>query len=87
IAFGQNFKTLHEYYAAIHNGELAVTKGYFFNDEDVAFKKYILNISCHGTTIFKKEHSTLLQQYTFPELLKLEADGLIEWDNQSLRVT
>ena len=87
IAFAQNHKTLHDYYAAIEAGELAVTKGFFLNAEDSAFKQYILNVSCHGYTAFQPEHLLLLQQYSFPYLQLLADDGLVKWNERELQVT
>jgi len=46
VAFAQNHKTVHEYYQSIEGEELPITKGFFLNDEDVSFRKYILDISC-----------------------------------------
>lgn len=86
-AFAQNQKTIHDYYASVNNNELSVTKGFFLNEEDEAFRQYILDISCHGETIFKTKHLDTLMQYSFPELRKLEADGLIEWDTNGVSVT
>jgi oxygen-independent coproporphyrinogen-3 oxidase len=86
-AFAQNQKTLHDYYQSISNNELAVTKGFFLNEEDEAFRQYILDISCHGETIFKTPHLDTLMQFSFPELRKLEADDLIEWDTNGVSVT
>ena len=87
VAFAQNEKALHDYYARIEKGELPVTRGYLLNDEDVAFKKYILDVSCRGKTNFKKEHLSLLEKYSFPELEKLEEDALVTWSNEGLKVT
>ena len=87
IAYAQNHKTLHNYYQSIYNNELPVVKGYFLNDEDVAFKKYILDISCKGKTNFKSQHLDLLMQYSFPELINLEKDGLVKWNLKELTVT
>ena len=87
VAFAQNEKTLHEYYACIERNELPVMRGYFLSEEDVAFRKYILNVSCKGKTIFKEEHLPLLKQYSFPELEKLEADALINWNEKGLTIT
>ncbi|MCS3799800.1 oxygen-independent coproporphyrinogen III oxidase [Niastella sp. OAS944] len=64
-----------------------VTKGYFLTQEDEAFKAYILDVICRGTTTFHAEHMPLLKQYTFPELALLEADELITWDEKRLQVT
>jgi len=87
VAFAQNEKTLHDYYAGIERNELPVNRGYFLNDEDVFFKQYILDISCNGKTSFKKEHLPLLKEYSFAELKKLEADNLITWNEERLAVT
>jgi oxygen-independent coproporphyrinogen-3 oxidase len=87
LAFAQNEKSLHDYYASIERNEIPVKRGYFLNEEDVAFKKYILDISCRGKTTFKDQHLPTLEKYTFPELEKLESDALIKWDNKGVTVT
>ncbi|MGG9960397.1 oxygen-independent coproporphyrinogen III oxidase [Ferruginibacter sp. SUN106] len=87
VAFAQNEKTLHDYYATIERNELPVKRGYFLSDEDVDFKQYILDISCKGKTSFKKEHLPLLRQYSFSELEKLEVDELVEWNEEGATVT
>jgi len=86
-AFAQNEKLLHNYYQAINNDELAVVKGYFLNEEDISFRKYILDISCTGKTIFQNKHLGLLKEYSFPKLAELAEDGLIKWDEQGLITT
>ena len=86
-AFAQNEKTLHDYYASISKGELAIKKGYVLSEEDVAFKRYILDISCKGSTLFKEEHLPLLKAYTFPKLETLAEDGLVEWNETGLMLT
>lgn len=87
IAFAQNHKTIHDYYQAINAGKLSVVKGYFLTEEDVDFKQYILNISCNGRTTFHTKHMPLLQACSFPELEKLAADGLVQWNQTGLMVT
>ncbi len=87
VAFAQNEKTLHDYYAAIADNTIPVTRGFFLNEEDVAFRHYILNMSCTGKTIFKEEHLPLLREFSFPELEKLAADKLVEWDETGATVT
>ncbi|HYM92903.1 MAG TPA: oxygen-independent coproporphyrinogen III oxidase, partial [Chitinophagaceae bacterium] len=86
-AFVQNKKNLHEYYEQIGKGELALTRGYFLNEEDIAFRKYILDISCRNTTVFNPSHLPPLKEFTFPELEKLEKDNLINWNEKELTVT
>lgn len=86
-AFVQNHKALHEYYAAIERHELAIKRGYLLTGEDVSFRKYILDISCKGYTIFKQDDLDPLMQYTFPQLEKLAADELVSWDPNKLTIT
>jgi oxygen-independent coproporphyrinogen-3 oxidase len=86
-AFAQNEKNLHDYYESIKKNELAVFRGYFLIEEDIAFRKYILDISCRGTTNFAADDLPLLEEFTFPELKKLEQDGLVEWNKKELVVT
>lgn len=87
IAFAQNVKTLHHYYAIINQNKLPVLRGFFLSEEDRAFRKYILNVSCQGKTLFQKEHLQELRKYSFPELKKLERDGLLTWDEMGMEVT
>ena len=85
-AFVQNKKTLNEYYAQLEINTLPVEKGYFLSDEDILFRKYIQNISCRGETYFINKHTAVLKSLTFPELEKMEKDGLIEFDEKHVRV-
>ena len=84
---GQNEKALADYYNRINSGRLAVKKGYFLSDEDLAFRKYILDVSCKGTTRFKAEHLPTLKAYTFPILADLAKDGLLTWDSNGMKLT
>jgi oxygen-independent coproporphyrinogen-3 oxidase len=86
-AFAQNEKTLHDYYAKVNSGELAIRKGYCLSEEDIAFKKYILDISCKGDTTFDEEHLPLLKTYTFPKLEALATDGLVAWNTRGAKLT
>ena len=87
IAFAQNKKTIREYYAAVNEGKLAVQRGYFLNEEDLAFRKYILDIACRGKTTFDPVHLPLLREYSFPVLKGLAEDGLVVWDEEGLTLT
>jgi oxygen-independent coproporphyrinogen-3 oxidase len=86
-AFAQNHKALHDYYASINAGELAVRKGYFLDPIDIAFRHYIADIACSGATAFKEEHLHILEAHTFPRLKELEADGLVKWNREGLQLT
>ncbi len=87
IAFAQNKKDLHSYYEYINKHELAVTRGYFLDEEDTAFRKYILDISCGNATVFDPKDLPILKKFTFPELAKLEMDNLIDWNEKQVIVT
>jgi oxygen-independent coproporphyrinogen-3 oxidase len=86
-AFAQNAKTLHDYYEDVRQGRLAVRKGFFLNEEDRAFRSYILDIACRGAATFRGADSELLERYTFPILAKLAEDGLVTWNREGLRLT
>jgi oxygen-independent coproporphyrinogen-3 oxidase len=86
-AFAQNEKAIHEYYEAIQNNQLPVFRGYFLDKADQSMRQYILNISCAGKTSFHEADQHLLEKYTYPELEKLAADGLIQWNKNGLAVT
>ena len=62
-------------------------RGYFLNKEDVSFRKYILDVSCGGATNFSTNDLPVLEELSFPELNKLEQDGLVEWNNKEIIVT
>ena len=83
----QDEKTLPDYYASVNDGKLAVKRGYFLNGEDVAFRQYIKDISCKGATVFHREHLPLMEQFCFPQLQQLAADGLVEYDKKNLKLT
>jgi oxygen-independent coproporphyrinogen III oxidase len=86
-AFAQNSKSLHDYYKLVNNKELPVIKGYFLNSQDERFKKYILDISCQGRTYLSEQDKETLQAFTFPQLKKLEQDGLVQFNDLRIEVT
>lgn len=86
-AFAQNQKKLHDYYASINNGRLAIQRGYILSALDIAFRKYILDISCKGETQFREADLHILEEHSFPKLIELEKDGLLEWNKKGLRLT
>ncbi|HEX6335098.1 MAG TPA: oxygen-independent coproporphyrinogen III oxidase [Flavisolibacter sp.] len=86
-AFAQNHKALTDYYAAINEGRLAVKRGYFLSDEDIAFRRYILDIACKGQTSFAVKDLEALEVFTVPGLKDLEKDGLVLLDPAGVRIT
>ena len=86
-AFMQNSKSIHDYYSKISSGNLAIERGHLLNSEDQVSRKYILDISCRAETQFQKQHIEALEQFTLPELRKLERDGLVRLSDDSVVVT
>jgi len=86
-AFAQNNKSLHDYYLKVNNGETAIERGYFLTSEDEVFRRYIHDISCNGKAFFAPAYRNSLEEYTLPELEKLKADGLVEFDKNQIKVT
>jgi oxygen-independent coproporphyrinogen-3 oxidase len=85
--FAQNEKTLHEYYAAINGGRLAIRKGYMLTEEDISARRYILDISCKGQTTLDAKEIPMLAASCFPKLKALQRDGLIEWTDNVIKLT
>jgi oxygen-independent coproporphyrinogen-3 oxidase len=86
-AYGQNRKTLHDYYEQINKGELTIQKGYFLNSEDVIFKRYILDIACRNNAYIHDIESNSIKKYTLPVLKTLQDDGLVQLHNSEVKVT
>ncbi|WP_246186061.1 radical SAM protein [Phnomibacter ginsenosidimutans] len=86
-AFAQNHKQLGDYYASIEKGELPIFKGYELSEEDVLFRKYILDVCCKGKVEFDTAFSDVLEEHCKPALQALLADDLIEWQPNGITIT
>ena len=86
-AFAQNDKTLHTYYERINKNRFAVNRGFFLTNEDLAFRQYIKDISCKGSTVFHPEQLPLLEEFCFPQLSEPVKDGLVEYNTKQLKLT
>jgi oxygen-independent coproporphyrinogen-3 oxidase len=83
--FRQNYKTVEEYYDAIAQDKLPIHRGINVSDEDIMYRKHILNIACKGKTNWKNEiQLTSTMQH---QLNDLQNDGLINWKENELEVT
>lgn len=85
--FAQNNKSLHDYYTAMQEGRLAIQRGYFLNEEDLAFRHYISAIACNSATRFVPGHLPLLESFSFPVLQEMQADGLLTFDREGVQLT
>jgi oxygen-independent coproporphyrinogen-3 oxidase len=87
ISFAQNTNGLRDYYTHVNNDKLAIRKGYILNSLDISFRKYILDISCRGETMFREEDLPILETAVFPRLSEMQKNGIVEWDNTFVKLT
>ncbi|MAW96883.1 MULTISPECIES: oxygen-independent coproporphyrinogen III oxidase [unclassified Leeuwenhoekiella] len=87
-SFAQNVKGLDEYYHLLENDILPVYRGHILTAEDLVIRRHILNLMCGFQTrwdapelCFDGLAETLIR------LGELEADGLVEYILNGLRVT
>ncbi len=86
-AFAQNYKSLHEYYESVEADELPIFRGYLLSEEDIIFKKYILDVACKGKVEYRHSDLEVIESYCIPELLSLAEDGLVEIFPNGISVT
>jgi oxygen-independent coproporphyrinogen-3 oxidase len=87
-AYAQNEKDIEEYLKTVEEGILPLVKGHLLTQEDLAIRKYVLNITCTGKTTwnhYKEPFESLWD--SLDRLHVLEADGLIELNSWGLKVT
>jgi oxygen-independent coproporphyrinogen-3 oxidase len=86
-AFAQNDKSLEGYYRSVRAGNSPVRRGYFLTDGDRVFRKHILDIACVGRTVLDATRAAIYEEWTFPVLRTLAADGLVAFDKDEVRLT
>jgi oxygen-independent coproporphyrinogen-3 oxidase len=85
-AYAQNHRELEKYYQVVKTNQFPVVKGYFLDDVDLAFKQYILDISCRGKTILQSIHKNILDEFTLPMLKQMEDDRLVTINGDEVMV-
>ncbi|MEZ5054747.1 MAG: oxygen-independent coproporphyrinogen III oxidase [Chitinophagales bacterium] len=85
FGFRQNVKTVEAYYEAIAKEILPIQKGIDVSEEDILYRKHILNIACKGATNWENELE--LSEKMKLRLHTLQQDGLISWQTHQLEVT
>jgi oxygen-independent coproporphyrinogen-3 oxidase len=86
-AYAQNHKTLQEYYETVGQGVLPVFRGCMLSEEDVRFKKYVLDITCKGYVKPTAADMSLISTMNGNYLLQLIMDGLVEMKSGAIEVT
>jgi len=91
-SYGQNYKSIDEYYQAIDSGHLPVFRGVELNDDDVLRRDVITRLICHFELTpaeIEREYGIDFGSYFNVEIkgLKVMAhDGLLEITDDTIRV-
>jgi oxygen-independent coproporphyrinogen-3 oxidase len=89
----QNSKTLHEYYQSIDADELAITRGFALDDQDVIISQVIQDLMCKfeiDMSTFEKRTGLNFREHfrdRWPRLVQFESDGLLELETNRIKVT
>jgi oxygen-independent coproporphyrinogen-3 oxidase len=87
-SFAQNEKSVEDYEARVHRGELPVFRGHSLTVEDLLIRKHILNLMCRFHTSWSGEENLPEVFAQLPQSLKtMIDDGLVVLEKESLTVT
>ncbi|MDZ4743826.1 MAG: oxygen-independent coproporphyrinogen III oxidase [Verrucomicrobiota bacterium] len=92
-SYSQNLKNIHDYEKQIALTGMATQRGILLTDEDYLRHTLIMNLLCHYELSFTQisaEFGIDFQKYfapAFDALGEMRADGLLDWDQDKLRVT
>lgn len=79
-AYSQNTKEVEDYMAEVTQGRLPLVKGHFLSDEDLLFRRQILDLMCRFGTVLPDAESRR-------RLRPLEDDGLVTCREGRVQVT
>lgn len=91
-SYGQNVKSIDDYYRLIDGGHLPVFRGIELNSDDVLRRDIITRLICHFEVEFadiEQRHAVNFADYFAVELVELQsmqADGLLALTRDSIRV-
>jgi oxygen-independent coproporphyrinogen-3 oxidase len=86
--FGQNTKSLEDYYQMLEWNQIPVVKGHILTDEDLIIRQHILNIMCQFNTTWDTETTYfpgILD--VIPQLKEFEQDGLLEFIPNGIQIS
>lgn len=86
-AFAQNEKTVEEYQKRVEEGRIPVFRGHILSDEDLNIRQHILNLMCRLETSWDLETSFPELPNALEALKEMEADGLVELSENSIKIT
>ncbi|MGK3791238.1 hypothetical protein ABIZ06_14990, partial [Enterococcus faecium] len=76
-----------DYYRLLDENVLPLQKGIFLTEEDIVFRRYILDLTCKGKTSFVEQCYEALKEFTFPQLNLLQKDGLVKCTEHDVTIT
>lgn len=86
-AYAQNEKKVKDYQQAIASETLPIINGHLLSDEDLKIKVFIKNLICNGKVSFETLTVDNLFEESKRKLEVMVGEGLIEYDDQHIRVT
>ncbi|MBU2995264.1 oxygen-independent coproporphyrinogen III oxidase [Cellulophaga baltica] len=87
-SFAQNVKSIEEYQHLVENNIIPIYRGHILSDEDKIIRQHILDLMCHFKTEIKvNEASFFNANLVLKKLKEMEADQLIEINNNIIQVT
>ena len=85
-AFGQNTKSIEDYYQLLEWGQFPIDKGHLLTAEDLLVRKHILDLMCNFATELIAD-GTLPISGIIENLRELQGDGLLEIEANRITVT
>lgn len=91
-SYGQNLRTLDEYYASLDKGILPVEKGYHLDVDDILRRQVIMSLMCSNTLNFKyleMQYGISFPDYFADELQRLQdyaKEGIVLVDDVSISI-
>lgn len=86
--FGQNVKSLEDYYQMLEWNQLPIVKGHILTKEDLVIREHILNLMCRFETSWEKESQRFLElSEILLQLEEMQRDGLLIIEPNGIKVT
>ncbi len=85
--FSQNFKEVERYQNEVNQGNFPIFRGHLLTEEDLVFRRQILNIMCHLETSWEPSEMPPEFFEASLKLKELENDGLIIVNGNHLQIT
>lgn len=87
LGFAQNEKSVEGYYRLLDEDHLPIIGGHVLTDQDLFFRKHILNLMCDfKTTWMEEEYLKYGMLFNYNLIEQLQSDGLVEFSASGLSV-